>query len=857
MSSYCHHLLLICLLWTSIICRSIANELPYNYGLSFKSHSFIQDERTSLDITPDKSLSFSGKGFSIGFDLKLKGEAHTYGYVFRIMSGDTASFDFISLLLEPKFDFILNENARIVDDIEFKGSNLISDDKWIKVYVIFTQENISVFINGIEKSMNHSFKNFKDIKIVFGRNDNPKYYTTDVPPITLRDVIIRDGNEKVIREWKLDFHNESVVLDQTKEHEAIVKNGIWEIDRHMKWEKVNSVTFKQSSPQIAFNEENDIMFIVLRNKIYTYSLQDNKFDSIPVNNRGRPYHGLSKQIIYNPKNKKLISYSPDHPNIIEYDFATNEWSDIPVEELDSRQHHNKLIDEKSNQLITFGGYGHHLYNAELSRYDLNKAGDWQKDRLDSLIYPRYLSALGVENENNVLILGGYGSPSGKQEESPRNFYDLYRINIRNNKVQKLWELPLKGLRFTFSNSMIVDTTVNKLYALAYNNDRFQTFLYLCRFPIESASPECLVVSDSIQYNFLDIKSYSDLYLSKRTLTLYAVFIHEPVPEEQTIEIYSLAFPPLPNTTKYKKAGLGFPVWLIIPILIFFVLCGIYIIRNKKRTFTDIGIKGKGNIIPDPLSHKQALSDEKELSKASSIFLFGGFQVFDKYGNNITGNFSPTLKLLFLFLLLSSVKNGKGTTSQDLDENFWFDMSKSNASNNRRVNIRKLRLICEEIGDINLTHKNEYWYLEIGEIINCDYKQMIELIDKVNNNKADIDKKQLMQIVNIALHGQLLPEIDQEWADDYKAEYSSSIVDILLNAADHENIKNDLKLMLRISDAILIQDTIDETAIKIKCRALYKMGQKGQSKLCFDRFVKEYNRLLNSEPGFSYKEIISI
>ena len=857
MNSYCHHLLLICLLLTSIICRSIANELPYNYGLSFKSHSFIQDERTSLDITPDKSLSFSGKGFSIGFDLKLKEEAHTYGYVFRIMSGDTASFDFISLLLEPKFDFILNENARIVDDIEFKGSNLISDDKWFKVHVIFTQENISVFVNGIEKSMNHSFKNFKDIKIVFGRNDNPKYYTTDVPPITLRDVIIRDRNEKVIREWKLDFHNESVVLDQTKGHEAIVKNGIWEIDRHMKWEKVNSVTFKQSSPQIAFDEENDIMFIVLRNEIYTYSLQDNKFDSIPVNNWGRPYHGISRQIIYNPENKKLISYSPDHPNIIEYDFETNEWSGIPDKELDSRQHHNKLIDKKSNQLITFGGYGHHLYNAELFRYDLNKAGGWQKDRLDSLIYPRYLSALGVENENNILILGGYGSPSGKQEESPHNFYDLYRINIRNNKVQKLWELPPKSLRFTFSNSMIVDTTVNKLYALAYNNDRFQTFLYLCSFPIESASPECVVVSDSIQYNFLDIKSYSDLYLSKRTLTLYAVFIHEPVPEEQTIEIYSLAFPPLPNTAKYRKAESRFPVWLIISILIFFVLYRIYTARNKKRTLTDIDIEGEIDIIPEPLPANPDLPDKKGFPKISTVFLLGGFQVFDKNGNNITGNFSPTVKLLFLFLLLSSIRNSKGTTSQRLDETFWFDMSKSNASNNRRVNIRKLRLICEEIGDIKLIHENEYWYLDIGEKINCDYKQIMNLINKEkSNNKSDINKERLIQIVNIALHGQLLPDIDQEWADDYKAEYSRSIVDMLLNAADQENIKNDLKLMLKISDTILIQDTIDENAIKIKCRALYQLGQKGLSKQSFDRFAQEYKRLLNSEPKFSYEGIIA-
>ena len=36
-------------------------------------------------------------------------------------------------------------------------------------------------------------------------------------------------------------------------------------------------------------------------------------------------------------------------------------------------------------------------------------------------------------------------------------------------------------------------------------------------------------------------------------------------------------------------------------------------------------------------------------KISAILLLGGFQVFDKQGNNITGEFTPTLKLLFLFL----------------------------------------------------------------------------------------------------------------------------------------------------------------------------------------------------------------
>ena len=123
-------------------------------------------------------------------------------------------------------------------------------------------------------------------------------------------------------------------------------------------------------------------------------------------------------------------------------------------------------------------------------------------------------------------------------------------------------------------------------------------------------------------------------------------------------------------------------------------------------------------------------------KISAILLLGGFQVFGKQGNNITGEFTPTLKLLFLFLLLNSIKGGKGTTSQRLEETFWFDMSKTSAANNRSVNIRKLRLLASKIGDITIVHKNGYWFLELGTNVTCDYYHISALLEdlKIGNRK---------------------------------------------------------------------------------------------------------------------------
>ena len=46
------------------------------------------------------------------------------------------------------------------------------------------------------------------------------------------------------------------------------------------------------------------------------------------------------------------------------------------------------------------------------------------------------------------------------------------------------------------------------------------------------------------------------------------------------------------------------------------------------------------------------------------------------------------------------------------------------------------------------------------------------------------------------------------------------------------------------------------AVRIKCRALFLLGQKGASKQCFDKFAQEHLRLLNTYPEISYDEVVS-
>lgn len=844
------------LLLPVLLCKaSVIDDGTYDYGLTFLAHSNNQDQRTTLDLTPGQYLSLPDEGFTVGFDIKLRNELYTYGYVARIISNDLSSFDIISYLLYSKFNIVLTEKNKVVKNTDITDSIQVIADKWIHMDIKFTKHDIHITADDIHAEINHSFDDFKNIKICFGSNKHPRFFSTDVPPMTIRNVTIADHQGELLRSWKLSAHNRNEVFDCVKNDKALVRNGIWEIDKHTKWSKMNSLTIKNSNPQLAYDDVSGRIFVASEDQLFVYNVSDNSLDSISF--KGHPYIGSSSQMIYDSRRNRLIAYSPDIAGLNVYDFTKNRWSADTSTKITTRQHHNRLIDQKREQLIVFGGYDNHKYNSQLSRISLENPDQWSTVSLDSSVYPRYLSAMGKENEDNVLIMGGYGNQSGKQEESPGNFYDLYRLNLNSGKCTKLWDFVNDRDHFTFGNSMIVDTVSNSVYALTYNNDRYNTFVYLSRFEIDTKAPFQQIMSDSITYNFLDIRSYCDLFLHRATSSIYAVVIQEQAGGMSKVEFSKLAFPPLPKedllSQKVESDLSSGAIGFILFIAFFLGGAGVCLLLKKRKKKKGHAVNPIETLAPEP---EVFPIDEIKNQKTSAILLIGGFQVFDKQGNNITGDFTPTLKQLFLFLLLKSIRDGKGTTSQCLDETFWFDMSKPSASNNRNVNIRKLRLIIEKIGDISITNKNGYWNLSLGKDVTCDYKEVMRLLRQVKSGATIIDKNCINQIVSLAIAGSLLPNVNVEWIDEYKSEYYVLITEILLLAVNHAGIREDHRLQLKISDVILAIDHIDEDAIQTKCKVLYRMGQKGLSKQCFDKFCSEYERLLNAKPDFTYDNIVN-
>lgn len=839
------------------------------YGLMFRSHTVNQDERTTLDLSPEKPFNFQS-GFSMSFDLKLQEADLTYGYVFRIIWNELSSFDLVTHLNTEKINYVLSDSGNILKNCEFKCHKDSIANRWMKIRIEVNEEGIRCIVDSTVKSISHPLEKMKNVKISFGKNKYPNFNTTDVAPMAIRDLKLYNSKGELIHYWKMEQHNKNEVYDLINGRRAVVENGIWNIDEHVKWKPCISLPFEEKNVQIACDKEEGIVFMASEKYIYKYDIKTKHIDKIEVK-KGRPHIAGGSQLVYDRAGQRLISYSILDDNLVAFDFDKGEWPEHPTEKLAVIQQHNRFIDAESHTLVVFGGYGNHTYHAELAQHELNGEG-WKIETIDSVLSPRYLSAVGDIGNGKFLLLGGYGSTSGKQEEFPKNLYDLYSVDYKNLSCQKLAEFPVEE-PIVFSNSMVVDSLSKKLYAFKYLNDRFHSSARLFSVDLENFEREYF--PDSIPYNFLDAESFCDIFLHKATNNLYSVLLQESTPGSYSVDIYSLSYPPLnwedilqdnylreEGGTKRFLYGLSVGIGLGLILFLYFFwkrktiksLSGADI--SSQQDINTLFPKDTIGFSPKDtpgFSPKDVL-DLTDKKQSSAIYLLGGLQIFDSKGEEITHKFTPVIRQMFLFILLHFIQTKKGITSERLDETFWPGMDKDSASNNRNVNIRKLRILLKEIGNIALKNEKSYWLLDIGPEVFIDYEEITSLL-LADRLSSDFDGKRLERILELAAQGILLPNVITNWSDQYKSEYSGKIINYLLEKSRTAEVQKNLALMQKIADVVLLHDDIDEEAIRLKCIALYKSGQKGLSKSRFEKFKADYYRLLNEYPPFTYEELI--
>lgn len=816
-----------------------------DYGLNFIGQSFKLDDRTHLNLNSQSTFNFKSE-FELVFDVRFNhknNQERLFGYIVRIINDDNNIDLLISNNKGRKNFVVVDSNKQTTLEPALDNFDI---NKWhnIKLKVSIENELLIITIGDRLVKKKTQLKNLKNLQFLFGANDIKGYTTRDVPNMTLKNVKIYEGN-KLKYNFPLSQCGGKTTLDKENGVVANIINENWELCKHSQWEK----EYAAISTGVQLQTVNELTgeIYLLSNKSITKFNKGNG-DIIKYDFDNKNYKlTLDHRIFFNTNDNKLYCYLIDSQQLSAFNFNTQEWDNESIffenKIASLYQHHTGMFNPINNTFYIFGGYGQFEYKNNLFSIEL-KSRKWTKiDSINNKIKPRYFAA-GHINEDYIYLLGGYGSETGNQQINPKSYFDLIKYDLKTKTSNTVVNIDPFFDDMIFSNNIIIDKMNNDFFALVSEKSKFSGNLKLIKVNLNDS--EVILLKDSIPFKFQDTRTYFDLYRDKKNNTLKAFVSYFNDKEETEFSIYTINYPPiaLSDATISNDFLKINTIFLISGILALFTIVLIIRYKLKKKPQPKISVK-------ETFKHSNDVNKPIRGSNFQILF-FGGFQVFNTSNNEVTGDFSPLLKELFLLIFLHSQNDDKGVSSEKLQQILWYDMSEKKAQNNRAVNFTKLKKILEEVGDLVISKETGYW-----RILNNDKKEINDYLfvkNKILRKKPN--KEDIRQLINIVKRGAFLGNEDYEWLDKFRETITDSIIDYITNYVKKFHNEDDANFLIEISQCLFNFDSINELSLYIKCKAYNKKGNHKLVEETYKKFYGEYKLLYGEDFNIPLNDILT-
>jgi two-component SAPR family response regulator len=769
-------------------------------------------------------------------------EEYRFGFIFRMVTNRNENIDLVLTVNDTERypTLVINEVAYIVPQKVEVG-------RWMPVSLRLSKSKNKIIITCAGKSLTvaHLFDRTSDVKIAFGTCPFKSFESTDIASVNIKDIkIFNDG--KLKRYWKLKEHQQTLVLDSVADIAAQVINPDWLIDTYSTWHKFYSDKLPLNT-QITFNPKGAFYIVSPDSKtIRVLNTNDGSQQTIPVN-RGCIVSTSPNTIFYNSSTNQLVSYNLREAIFSKYSFDANEWSADTQSTTDPYLNNSATFNPADNTLYSFGGYEYYKYSHDLVRMNVWDGHQKHAELLN--VAPRFSSSSVIAGKT-LYLFGGRGSKTGKQEIAPRNYYDLYSFDLMTEQAIQLWEIDSITNDFLPSENMLFDAENNCFYV-------FTTLNGGCLIKIKPDAKGFETMSFPIGENIDALYLYTNLYYAVSQNKLYALIYQQKNQSEIDVSIYSLDYPPIPirnlNQNSLPNTSSAFSWLKIFGIIGIIVLAGgtvYYIMKGRKKAKTPQNQPAISEKIDDEMPEIKYYDFSK-----SAICLLKNFTIIDKEGNDITGQFSPTLKKMLILLILNAEKDKKGIFGNKMLQLLWFDKNEESAKNIRNVYLSKLRSALEKVGDVEIQNKNGFWTIQLGNNIICDYVEAMRLFGSLKKSDSNY-QEQIGRLLELLLLGVLLPNTEIDWLDNFKSDFSNLTIEVLTRFANEKERRLNDELRLRIADTLLLHDIANEEALTIKCSMLFRSGKKGLAKNVYDNFCKEYKNLFGTNYKYSLTEILA-
>ena len=808
-----------------------AQDFDHGYGLRVVTYPSPHSDFTSLALEGGKGIPTNGRTITLSCDI-LNRTDNVFGTIFRIITdkGDNIDLMYSSSRTDQRYPIL------VTGEQVWEIPGVIVMDEWIPVSISLNPKNgnLQVNYNGAEFSIKDAgTKGARKLRISFGFCPFDGFGLDDVASVDVKDIRI-ERDSKLIRHWKMSLHDGNICTDEVHQSEAIGTNTKWLIDRYVTWKPI----FHEEFPgfvSLAFNPSGKFYMSYDGRTITTFDVHKKECEEIAV--KGAPWPGNCPGcLLFLDNSDKLISYNTDEYIVAAYSPDKHEWAGTREISGDSNYwNRTTSLTPDGKSLYAFGGYGHYNFKNDLIVLD-SETGEGINTQITG-ITPRYGCA-SVIVDTLMYIFGGRGNLSGKQELNPKYYYDFYAVDIRSLDAVKLWECNEMSSygQFLPGEDLLYDKDGDAFYAMT--NLEGGT---LARFSRMEPSLELMSLPIG-NYEASQFTNYN-LYINSRRDKIYSAQIKSQVNGSSSVTLYEMDFPAIPvNLLKQssdEEDGAKDPMKAII-----FALLGVIAVMTVGLLHYGNAMKRKAAMnLPEPYEADRKYYD---FSRSSICFL-GGFSARDKNGNDITSLFTPTLKYLTVLLILYTGKDPNGIISNKLNRLLWSYKSEDSANNNRNVYISKLRGILEQIGDVTVCNQNKFWNIRFGEGTSCDYLEVMRIF----NDQAT--KNNVNRLLELMLRGMMLPNIELDWVDSFKSDFSNRTIDFLTKQMERDDLPEDV--LINAADTVFQHDYLNQEALKYKCRMLCKQGKSGLSKATYDNFCKEYKESIGDAFPISFKDII--
>lgn len=784
-------------------------------GMLFRSYDVPADQRTSMVISGAQGdcISFSDS-ISFSFSLRLEPNKAKFGYVSRIQVDELLPID---MIMSPEGDkpqlFITADHSSVVP-LGWVGESI---EEWNDIYLnlVAKGDSLVLNINGRRVFSIPSRQGRHRAKAYFGKTDSPGPVTSDVAPMMLADLSVRVDNGKHAT-WRLSSESD---MGSKRGISVVSSNEVFLQDMNRKWTKTWSTALPSPGN-----------ICILRDNSFVYFVADGTIAEIEVSSARstmRPYRTdmcmpkVAGEFVAS-ENGEVLYADMESGRIIRYDSQRGDW-DSPNSK--SRRsvhlHHNTVY--LGSSVVQLFGYGQHRYSKEMYIWDL---ADRSVIRvaLDN-VSPRYLSAAGVK-DGKIYVLGGKGNSAGLQTLGTQLYQEMLEIDPEGLSVKSLWTSDLLKNNVP-AHDLVFEKDSNSVLALVFNPEINDSGLQLTRFDLETGESQPL--ADPIPFRFNDITSSARLIYNEEYDFLLAAVAYTDENGLNQAEIHILGCPVLDPIVERTSRS----TWLWLLLLAASVFAAAAVLYIRKRA----GVKAD---FVRYYSDLQTTVPEADVN-SPGIHLLGGFRVVDAAGTDITSSFSPTLIQLLLILVLYTEEKG-GVSNMMLKSLLWSDKSDEQFNNNKGVNIKKLRTLLSNVGDISIVVEGGVWSVKVEPSL-CDYSAAMAALKGTDDS----------EVIRAVLGGSLLPEYNYDWLDPFKSHYEDIVLSRLNLISTHSVSP---QMMVRISDARLKFDALDESAIRQKCKALYTMGKAASAKTVYKRFQDDYLSSMDEEFNVEFTDFLS-